>query len=99
MINLTGTNYVKCPQCNSEEIYRYFTCHTYLIDNKWYSCLPCDSAIEFFCDDCDWSFTWGLNENNPRFEREKSYKPNWLPDISHTGLIVLPDDVILKNDY
>jgi hypothetical protein len=46
------------------------------------SCLPCDSAVEYVCptDDCDWCYTHGLNKRNPRWEREQTFRPQWLPE-------------------
>ena len=37
-----------CPNCAGPIAYEY-TCHTYGAGTKWYSCLPCDSAIEYSC--------------------------------------------------
>lgn len=52
--------------------------------------MGCDSAIEYMCSSlwylsdspapCDWSYTHGLNPNNPRFAAEQESRPDWLPE-------------------
>lgn len=72
-----------CPQCHSDDIAAYDSCHTWGGDETgkgWMSCSGCFSALRIFCceDDCHWSYTWGLNPSNPRTERNEKDRPNWL---------------------
>lgn len=69
-----------CPKCNSFPVYYDFTCHTYFSSGRWSSCLPCSSAGYLTCnnENCDWSYTWGHNPENPRFADEEKYRPEWL---------------------
>ena len=62
-----------CPECGGRVEYD-LTCHTYGQGDRFYACMPCDSAVEYFCasqyDDepgaCKWRYTHGLNPRNPR---------------------------------
>lgn len=94
-----------CPKCNSENIRWNLTCHTYKSGNTWMACMPCDSAIEYYCteDKCDWSFTHGLNKGNPMTEENEKSRPQWLIDkemqvdknglsIPETGIKYYDDD-------
>lgn len=72
-----------CPSCGAFPVFAGFTCHTYggeADGTGWKSCLPCDSARYLYCnnDNCDWSYTWGYNRNNPRFAHEELDRPDWL---------------------
>lgn len=77
-----------CPKCKSEQIRYKFTCHTWPTTNwvdgewkeTWKTCVPCDSAYLYFCLECDWNFTWGLNPNNPRNAVNMLNKPEWVPE-------------------
>lgn len=56
---------------------------------QWMSCMPCDSATRYYCvaledpeDEysdfgCGWSWTRGLNPNNPRSAENDSKNPHW----------------------
>jgi hypothetical protein len=75
-----------CPECGREVVYN-LTCHTYGHGDRFYACMPCDSAVEYICagqlDDkptgCDWRYTHGLNPRNPRAEANEHHRPPWLP--------------------
>lgn len=72
-----------CPQCGTPDIAGYGDCHTWPSgpDNtRWMSCQGCGSAFYMFCcnDDCDWSYTWGLNPKNPRADINEEERPNWV---------------------
>lgn len=74
----------RCPECGGE-VSAMLTCHTYpqsCPDGTlaWYSCMPCDSATDYFCDndDCGWDYTAGLNPRNPRAAANESKRPAWL---------------------
>jgi hypothetical protein len=75
-----------CPECGREVVYD-LTCHTYGQGDKWYACLPCDSAVEYICagqlddepTDCRWRYTHGLNPVNPRAIANEESRPPWLP--------------------
>lgn len=41
------------------------------------SCLPCDSAIGYYCNDCSWDWNAHLNPKNPRSEENDSNRPDW----------------------
>lgn len=71
---------VNCPKCNSEKLYATDTCHTWPSNNTWMSCQNCFSAILYVCEDCEWTYTHGLNKNNPRSPTNESNKPEWLVD-------------------
>lgn len=82
-----------CPLCASPVAWNY-TCHTWGGNpdgTGWKHCLPCDSAIEFYCegvrlpfDDpdsytgCGWTYVWGLNPRNPRSGHNDQQRPIWL---------------------
>lgn len=68
-----------CPECGGKVFYSY-TCHTYKQGERWVSCLPCDSAVDYDCyaEDCGWGYTHGLNSGNPRAARNEERKPSWL---------------------
>lgn len=70
-----------CLDCGSP-VYWDYTCHTYGEGDKFFACLPCDSAVEYSCtaDDCYWSYTHGLNPHNPRAARNEEQRPPWCPD-------------------
>lgn len=72
---------ITCPSCKSEEIYWSFVCATYpsgYDPNVFLSCLPCDSAIEYFCESCGWRYTDGLSSDNPRSAENEKVRPKWL---------------------
>lgn len=68
---------LECPKCGSGRIYWEYACHTYQVDGRWMGCMPCDSAIRYVCFDCKWSYTWGLNPDNPRAVENEKQKPSW----------------------
>lgn len=70
-----------CPWCGGKVGWRY-DCHTWKQGERWMSCLPCDSAVEYYCreEGCDWCYTHGLNTGNPRWLREQEFRPGWLPE-------------------
>lgn len=55
-----------CPECGGKVFYSY-TCHTYKQGERWMSCLPCDSAVDYDCyaDDCGWGYTHGFGPRQP----------------------------------
>lgn len=75
-----------CPECGGKVAYG-LACHTYGQGDKFYACLPCDSAISYFCaewlDDkptaCRWEYTHGLNPLNPRSAANEARRPPWIP--------------------
>lgn len=69
---------VGCPECKSENLYWYYTCHTY--GPPWMACISCDSAVMYSCLDCAWGYTDWLNSGNPRAEENKKHRPAWLDD-------------------
>jgi hypothetical protein len=77
---------VRCPRCGGSNIYWSLTCHTYATgdgeDERWKSCLPCDSAVHYGCADeaCNWDYTHGLNPGNPRSAVNEKHRPPWLPE-------------------
>ena len=48
------------------------------------SCLPCDSAVDFYCveDGCRWFYTHGLNPRNPRAAENETHRPRWLEEAA-----------------
>lgn len=72
--------YHMCPECGSFPILVSLTCHTYRQNDGWKACIPCDSAGDLYCpnEECNWSYTWGLNPSNPRSPGNEKYRPNWL---------------------
>ena len=71
-----------CPVC-AGPVYYDFTCHTWSnAQGKWMSCLGCDSAIRYECQnaDCDWSYEDGLNPRSPRSASNAQHRPDWLAD-------------------
>ena len=74
---------ILCPECGSDRIYYDYTCHTYPGGTRedgtriYMACLPCDSAIEYCCYDCTWSWNAHLNRGNPRTEKNDAKKPSW----------------------
>ena len=77
-VSVTGTH--TCPTCAHEIVWDW-TCHTWRSGTTWVSCLGCDSAVSFRCnndDYCPWEYTWGLNPGNPRTEANEANRPAWL---------------------
>lgn len=69
-----------CPTCGSRNLLWSYTCHTWSDSTgAWKSCLPCDSAVEYWCneDECDWGYTQGLNPGNPRSPLNEAHRPPW----------------------
>jgi len=74
-----------CPSCGCP-VKASYACHTYGSGDKFYACLPCDSAMDFECvgdarygePPCGWGYTWGLNPANPRSAGNEVYRPKWL---------------------
>jgi hypothetical protein len=92
-----------CPECGGPVVYG-LTCHTYRMGERWYSCLPCDSAVEYICanqyddiGDCDWRYTHGLNPGNPRTAKNEEFRPPWLPEGrgAEGGYWVMPGVLML----
>jgi hypothetical protein len=78
----------RCPECGGRVSYD-LTCHTYGQGDKFYACMPCDSAIEYLCVEwlrdenpgtCTWRYTHGLNPANPRSAANEGKRPSWLPE-------------------
>lgn len=88
---------MNCPECGHNTVKADFTCHTYGgVDadgkERWYSCIGCGSAIEYFCTcwledmaadehylcNCTWKYTHGLNPKNPRAAYNETFRPAWL---------------------
>ena len=69
----------ECPECWATVHYD-FDCHTYQQGERWVACLPCDSAIGYYCsrEDCEWHYTHGLNPGNPRSANNEQRRPAWL---------------------
>jgi hypothetical protein len=72
-----------CPRCGSP-VDSMPTCHTWPRrrddgTEQWMSCLPCDSATDWYCtsDECRWGWTQGLNPRNPRAADNESRRPEW----------------------
>jgi hypothetical protein len=76
---------VRCPLCSSTDVYWSLTCHTYSVgkagEERWMSCLPCDSAVRYGCanEGCDWAYTHGLNPRNPNANNNERFRAPWLP--------------------
>ena len=75
----------RCPECGARVVYD-LTCHTYGQGDRFYACMPCDSAVEYICardldDDgeCGWRYTHGLNPRNPRAAANEEARPPWIP--------------------
>ena len=81
-----------CPECGGRVEYD-LTCHTYGQGDRFYACMPCDSAVEYFCasqyDDepgaCEWRYTHGLNPRNPRAAQNEKRRPPWIPEKQPCG--------------
>lgn len=78
---------VRCPQCGGSNLRWEFACHTYPIGEgerqRWSSCLPCDSAVLYYCaagSGLCWAYTHGLNPANPRAAANEQRRPPWLPE-------------------
>jgi hypothetical protein len=83
---------VTCPLCGGADIVWDLTCHTWPRTRadgtqQWMSCMPCDSAIEYYCrgEGCPWSYTHGLNPNNPRKALNEQGRPPWIADAKTTS--------------
>lgn len=87
----TGGN--ACPECGHTNLAWEYTCHTWqggmYADGtpKWMSCQGCDSAMRLFCScyieegtecDCEWTYTKGLNTDNPHWAHNERGRPGWL---------------------
>jgi hypothetical protein len=82
-----------CPECGGKVVYD-LACHTWPQTRPgggvtFMSCMPCDSAIEYYCvaqyaDDspgtCAWEYTHGLNPRNPRSAANEAKRPAWIPE-------------------
>ena len=73
-----------CPECGGETS-SWPGCHTWPQrpddgTEQWMSCLPCDTAVDYYCteDDCRWTYTAGLNPGNPRAAENERHRPPWL---------------------
>lgn len=72
-------NKPSCMICGSDKLYYAYDCHTYEgRDGTWMACRPCDSAFYYGCTQCEWSYTHGLNPQNPRAKKNELNKPIWL---------------------
>lgn len=72
-----------CPECGGETE-SWPTCHTWTQSapdgtERWMSCMSCDSATDWYCLDCNWIWTQGLNPRNPRAEANAACAPPWGP--------------------
>jgi predicted RNA-binding Zn-ribbon protein involved in translation (DUF1610 family) len=70
-----------CPKCGTSPIWVGNSCHTYQRgDGHWVSCMNCGSAGDLYCEneDCNWSYEWGLNPDNPRAASNEEQRPSWL---------------------
>jgi hypothetical protein len=72
-----------CPECGGP-VDVMLTCHTYPQrqadgTERWMACMPCDSASDWYCesDECNWSWTEGLNPRNPRAAANDASRPSW----------------------
>jgi hypothetical protein len=88
---------VACPECGGTDIAWDFTCHTWggkEDGTGWKACMPCDSAIQYYCrgngNDYCWNYTHGLNPGNPRSVANDARRPPWLPEKieSRNGFLV-----------
>lgn len=86
---------VACPDCGNARITWDYTCHTWPRrkddgTERWMSCMPCSSAIEYWCgnDDCDWHYDHGLNPRNPRAAANEAKRPAWLPEKVPIGRVL-----------
>jgi hypothetical protein len=79
-------DHFECPQCGGEVRWD-FACHTYPgPTGGFFACLPCDSATEYYCVSCPWSYTQGLNPHSPRTAANETHRPQWLPEVGpHEG--------------
>jgi len=85
---------VLCHLCNSAVSW-VPSCHTYKRFDTWMSCVLCDSAVLWSCESCDWSYTEGLNKNNPRSEDNEKKRPPWIDDEgSHIYKVLVADPVV-----
>lgn len=76
---MADSGYYECPDCGSEVNWD-FTCHTWPgVTGGFMSCLPCDSATEYYCVSCPWAYVQGLNPHNPRAAHNETRRPRWLP--------------------
>ena len=88
-----------CPECGGRVEYD-LTCHTYGQGDRFYACMPCDSAVEYICasqyDDyscqydtgpgeCTWRYTHGLNSKNPRAAENEKRRPPWIAEGQQCG--------------
>ena len=95
----TETVRATCPECGGRVEYD-LTCHTYGQGDRFYACMPCDSAVEYICasqyDDyscqydtgpgeCTWRYTHGLNSKNPRAAENEKRRPPWIPEGQECG--------------
>lgn len=85
----------RCPLCGGP-VGSYPTCHTWPQTRpngspQWMACMPCDSATEWCCDAdsddplCYWSYTEGLNPDNPKAAANELNRPDWLPPAVVAG--------------
>lgn len=100
---MTVRSNVPCFSCGSYHLVWEFTCHTYPQTRRdgtvgYMHCMPCDSAMEIYCKDCDWEYTYGLNKGNPRSVTNEKFRPGWLKeDMSYgaLGIPSFPEDVLI----
>jgi len=73
-----------CPQCGGETA-SIPVCVTWMgSEGRWVGCFGCGSALEFYCADldiCDWSWTCGLNPENPRSVENDLRSPPWADTV------------------
>ena len=88
---------IKCPECSCPRIYYDYTCHTYAStradgSTMFMACLPCDSAIEYVCNDCTWRWNAHLNPRNPRSVENDKKKPDWYvePEYAEKSYFLRP---------
>ena len=86
---------IKCPECDCPRIFWDYTCHTYGSTREdgsvmFYACMPCDSAIEYACNDCQWRWNAHLNPRNPRSEENDKKKPDWYVEPVQDSMFLKP---------
>lgn len=68
-----------CPKCGSSEVTSSPTCNTWRGSYGWMTCSPsCGDATDWDCEACGWSYTEGLNPQNPRAAANEANRPDWL---------------------
>lgn len=85
---------IVCPVCASTDVYADTTCHTWPGGTRadgtvtWMACQGCGSAMRYGCFGCGWTYTHGLNPNNPRAAANASARPPWIdPDHDYDEIL------------